>query len=215
MIFDSNGLPKDTGATDFMDSARSAGMMATFGHPSMNKDLISKYVINHDQAVRYPFIDPYNAASNNPKNFTRDQLNCLASGLYSMGRSDLCELLLEAAEKRLYFAQDTEADVVGSTKKFPNGPDPLWPDSMNNLRMCAGQKSTLLGKAWLLVSIVYNAKFDQMGEPNQLMCMCKVAGPMYVKLLRKLNPKLDDAIRSYWVARQESAFAEFLIDNFK
>lgn len=220
MIFDSHGLPRDTGATDFADSARLAGLIATFGHPAMTADKIALYVIA-DQGVRYPFQDPMgNPSSNNPKNFTRDQLICLAAGLKTLRRPDLALKLYRAAQDRWWRGQNTEADVVGSTKKFPNGADLLGPDVMSHLKNCADQGTTFFGNVVLVASIMFNAYVKPMSEPNKIMCLCKIAGPKYVKLLRRLNPKLDDAIREYWCSgagawRNEPELAEFLINNFK
>ena len=114
MYFDSKGLPTDVGASDYMDSARLAGIMAVFGHPQMTKEKILLYMINESQAVRYPFSDPYNPASNNPNNFTRDQLVCLAAGLKVLGCDEACKQLLKAARERNYRAQNIESDIVGS-----------------------------------------------------------------------------------------------------
>lgn len=221
MIFDSHGLPRDTGATDFADSSRLAGLLATFGHPAMNANLISLYVVDGNQGVRYPFQDPMgNLSSNNPKNFTRDQLLCLAAGLASLGRQDLCLRLYEAAKARNNRAQNVEADVVGSVKEFPNGADILSPSDMNHLRICAGKGGTIGGYAWLLIDIGFNALFARKSEPNQLMCKCKIAGRFFIKLWRLLNWNLDEAIREYWCAgegawRAEPELADFLILKFR
>jgi hypothetical protein len=216
MIFDSHGLPKDTGASDYADSARLAGLMGTFGHPDMTAEKIALYVIG-DQGVRYPFVDPTgNLSSNNPKNFTRDQLNCLAAGLNVLRRPDLALKLYRAAQYRNWRGQNTEADVIGSTKKFPNGADIFLFDTMSHLKTCAGQGPTIMGRINLIIDICFNAWVKPMAEPNQIMCLCKIAGPKYVKLLRKLNKKLDAAIREYWCGwRGEPEFAEFLIEKFQ
>lgn len=209
MQFDSQGLPKDTGASDHMDSCRSAGLMATFSHPQAPD--MRKYLIN-SEGVRHPVEFP----ANNPKNFTRDQLMPLAAGLHQQGYNEEVLVLYKAAKARWYRAQDTEADVPGSTKKFPNGADLLSPSHMNHLRICSGQKPLLLGKIWILIDILSNALLPTQNEPNQLMTMCEVAGPFYIKMWRKLNPKLNDQIVSYWAGwRDESEFAQFLIEKFQ
>ena len=215
MIFDKKGLPKDTGASDYMDSSRLAGLMALFEHPKapdLQNYLVRVSYSTWHQGVRHP--DEY--PSNNPKNFTRDQLVPLVAGLNKQGNIKSCRSLLAGAEERNYRAQNVEADVVGSTKSFPNGADLLPPSVMNHLRICAAQKPKLFGKIWLVLDIVFSSVFTPMSEPNQLMSVCKVAGPKYVSLLRKLNPKLDAAIREYWSGwRGESEFAEFLIEKFR
>jgi hypothetical protein len=221
MEFDSHGLPKDTGASDYADSSRLAGLIATFGHPAMTAELISLYVVDGDQGVRYPYQDPTgNLSSNNPKNFTRDQLLCLAAGLATLGRQDLCIKLYEAAKARGYWAQNVEADVVGSTKKFPNGADPLSPSDMNHLRICAGKGGTIGGYSWLVLDILINSIFSRKSEPNQLMCKCKIAGKGFIKFWRFLNGQIDQAIRDYWCEgegawRKEPDLALFLIVKFQ
>ncbi len=209
MIFDSQGLPKDSGASDYMDSARLAGLMACFGHPKAPD--MRKYLIN-GEGVRHPVEFP----SNNPNNFTRDQLMCLAAGLKAQGREAEVKVLYDAAVSRFYRAQNSEADVPGSTKQFPNGADFLTPSNMNHLRICAGMSPSWLGKMWLMIDIAANGLFFSKEEPNQLMAMCASAGSFYVKALRLANRKLDKSITDYWSGwRMESDFAQFLIQKFK
>lgn len=210
MIFKDN-LPVDTGATDAMDSARLAGLMATFDFPGFDKSLLTQYLVEKDgqlMAVRHPGEEP----SNNPLNFTRDQLMCLAAGLSKAGYYSLCKRLLEAAEARGNRAQNTEYDKIGTKKTFPNGPDWLTPSHMNHLRLCAGQKGTLLGRIWLNVDILYSSTFAREKEPNQLMCMCEIAGKM--KMFKQLNKSLPQAISKYWDNwRLEPDLAKFLISK--
>ena len=218
MQFSSEGLPKDNGASDYADSARLAGLMVLFGHPAMEPKFLTKYLVEYWQAaVRYPNPDPYQnpSWSNNPKNFSRDQLICLTAGLKAARLPLSCGLLYLAAKERYYFCQNTEDDVPGSVKKFPNGPDILSPSHVNHLRVCSGRKPLWFGKLWLVLDIVISSKFMPLAEPNQLMAMCAVAGPWYIGFLRKMNPQLDTAIRNYWSGwRGESDFAELLIKGF-
>lgn len=69
MIFDSRGLPRDNGATDLQDSARLAGIMATFGIGNIPLEM---YVVN-GKYVRHPDEVIYD--------FSRDQAICLMAGL--------------------------------------------------------------------------------------------------------------------------------------
>lgn len=213
MIFDNKSLPKDSGATDFMDSARLAGLLAVFGHEK-TPDL-SLYVIG-DLAVRHPNegSNPGEMPSNNPKNFTRDQLMCLAAGLKAQGREDICYTLYEAARDRNYRAQNTEADVPGSTKKFPNGADFLSPGHMLVLAKCAGLRGNMLGYPWLILDIIFNAIFSPERESNQLLCILKVMGPNWVKFYKKVTPKWAKAIQDYWSGwRNEPELAKFLMEK--
>lgn len=215
MIFN-EGFPRPSGATDWMDSACLAGLMATFDHPEMDRLTLSRYAVNDGfEAVRCP-LDPTGNPSDNPKNFTRDQLIPLVAGMSRKDLPVICLRLYDAAQRRRYRAQNTEADVPGSVKKFPNGADILTPSHMNHLRVCAGYSPTLIGRLWLMADIAFHSLFTPMNEPNQIMAMCQVAGPFYVRMLRKMNGKLDAAIREYWSGwRGEPEFAEFLIQKFK
>lgn len=212
MFFDPNGYPRDTGATDYMDSARLAGLMATFGL-ELKKDILIEYILRDEQGqfvgVRCPNEEP----SNNPKNFTRDQLVCLVSGLYFDHKRWTASKLFRAARDRNSRAQNTEADYPGTVKKFPDGADLLTPSVMDHLRMCADVRPTLLGSLWLKMDIMFNGKFTPMREPNQLICMCMVAGPKYVEMYKKYNPKYAEAIRYYWSGwRGEPELAEHMIN---
>lgn len=90
MIFDELGLPKDSGASDYQDSARLAGIMATFGH-SQAPDL-SKYIVS-GKYRRHPVEYKYS--------MSRDQTVCLFSGLKAQGKVNLVDP-----------AYNTEGDLV-------------------------------------------------------------------------------------------------------
>lgn len=72
MIFDELGLPRDTGATDFNDSARLAGIMTVFEW-SQQVQLIKYISSNPFRYVRHPKEYKYD--------FSRDQAICLMAGL--------------------------------------------------------------------------------------------------------------------------------------
>lgn len=80
MIFDSLGLPRDNGATDWQDSARLAGLCVLFGF----KDIPLEKYIKGGKYVRHPSEYKYD--------FSRDQAICLMAGLYAQGRHDLVSL---------------------------------------------------------------------------------------------------------------------------
>jgi hypothetical protein len=83
---------------------------------------------------------------------------------------------------------------------------------MDHLRICAGEPSTLLGKLNLKIDIIFNGLFTAMREPNQLICLCMVAGPEYVRMYKKYNPKYAEAIKYYWSNwRSEPELAEIMI----
>ncbi len=209
MLFDSFGLPKDVGATDKMDSCRLAGLMAIINH--LQAPNLSKYIIYNNLGVRHPYEYP----SNNPNNFTRDQLLCLVAGLYKQGNINLCKKLCAAAKSRGWKAQNTEYDVQGSIKEFPNGPDWLSPSHRMILNICAGNKGNLLGYIWLFMDIIFNAVFTPMRESNQLLAVLSVVSPKWLKFYKFVTPKWKLSIRDYWGGwRKEPELAELMINHF-
>jgi hypothetical protein len=214
MIFDEQGLPRDRGATDCMDSCRLAGMMALIGHPSapdMTKYL--RYDIPEGlQGVRHPTEYP----ANNYKNFTLDQLKLLAAGLHRQWKNAECAALLRGLIDRGYRGQNTEADIPGSLKKFPDGADIPTPDVVNHLTLCAGFKTDFRLKIWLVAAILFNAIFTPIREPNQLLAEVDIAGPKWVKFYRITNIFWKYAVRRYWNGwRNEPALSEMIIDYFQ
>lgn len=217
MIYDDYGFPKDNGANDYMDSARLNGICAIFEFWRHNG---TKYPINciryigyNSDAVVVAVRHPAEAPSNNWRNFTRDQLICLAAGLYKHGHTGTVNKLRMAAINRFYRAQNTEADVVGSVKKFPNGADLLTPSVMGHLKRCSGLKANWFQDTWLKMDIIYHGKFAALDEPNQILCMCIVAGHGYVQMYKKYNPRWKDGIRLYWCGwRNEPDLAEWMIN---
>jgi hypothetical protein len=214
MIFDDLGLPKVQGADDKMDSAMLAGVMATFSYPTFPKEICCKYIIQTGlgefQAVRHPVESP----ANNPKNFSRDQLVCLATGLYFAGRIDLCTILYVNAKNNGWRAQNVESDVPGSAKKFPDGSDWLSPSVRNHLRICAGAKPSLIGKAMFFIDLLWACFVDSKHETNQLICMAMVTHPWHMRFLRKFHKDLKANIINYWCNwRKENALANVIINK--
>jgi hypothetical protein len=223
MIF-RNFLPRDNGATDFKDSARLAGLMALFEHPEFGSSHLSRYFVLIYSA-KYgnellPVRNPDDSESSNPYNFSRDQLIPLAAGLYKMknevGQKIYMYHVLKALNKRSSFRALNTIGNDGKEKKFPDGPDLLSPSHRNHLYMCSGEKPSLLGRLWLIADILVSSWFTPLEEPNQIIAMAYVAGPWYVKLLKRANKRLDEAILSYWGGwRGEKDFANFLIKKLK
>jgi hypothetical protein len=212
MIFDSNGFPRDNGATDFMDSARLAGLMKLFNYPCDQTNLAAYQ--SSGVCYRYPLLDAANPASNNPWNVTRDQIICLTAGLYAIGRYDLNLLIYNHVKVAGYRAQNLEADVRGSKKPWYNGADLMSPADMAHLRLCANLKPNLLGLLWLRLEII-GFKLRPAVEPNQLLAKCVVAGPKYVSQLLSGN-KVLKALRTYWAGwRDEVGLAEHIISKLE
>lgn len=184
MIFDEMGLPKDSGATDFNDSARLAGIIALFQYPTDRYLWLTEYINDAGKYIRHPKEYKYN--------FSRDQAVCLMAGLWFNGLSYLVD------------------------KKAITGKDFLSPSVRGHIRRCQGKKATKFQDYWLKLDIYYNAFFDPLSEPNQLICMLMVAGPEYVKLWTKLNTKWKQAITDYWCGwRGESGLAVHMINKIE
>lgn len=191
MIFDEHGLPRDTGATDWMDSARLAGMMKLFDHPQAPR--IGYYFrLPGSMPVRYPYGSGLEMAATD---FSRDQA-----------------VPLIAASALVCFARNFYRSIKWC--RLISG-DFCSPSVMNHFRMCAGLPGTWLGFQMLKVDIWYNAKYTPTREPNQLIALCMVAGPQWVKRY-KASVDWKTALRLYWSGwRGEAEFAEFLITKLE
>ncbi len=214
MIFNENGFPKPTGATDWMDSAHLAGLMAFVDHEKMSLNTLREYTYTESgEAVRCPE-DYSGLCPANTKNFTRDQSICLLAGYYSYKMSLITRSLLEQAKARGYRAQNTEKDVPGSTKKFPDGADILDPSHVGYMKICAGLKASWFERLWMLARIKIASRFSPLKEPNNIIVMSIVYG--YADVLRRSNPQIYEAIRLYWCGwRNEPELAEMLIKKLK
>ncbi len=217
MIFDKNGLPRDSGATDFMDSARLAGLIKLVGLPPMYLSMTGAADVTLYQkdgiCYRYPFVDSNNPASDNPNNVTRDQMLCLTAGLWASGRQDIALKIYQKIKQRGFRAQNTEADVVGSKKPWYNGADIMLPADINHFRLCAGLKPTVLGLLFLCLDILFFNHSTKLKEPNQLIAKCMVAGPKYVKMLSRA--RISVCLKDYWLGwRMEPAFCNQILEKF-
>lgn len=192
MIFDDLGLPKDTGATDWLDSSRLAGLMVVFDWPQK---------INLRHYLHTPSNKPTRHISDtNTKNFSRDQLVPLAAGLAQQPP------LLDTAD-------------IPKGWRAANG-DLLSPSQRNHLRLCKGGRGSKFGFFWLKIDILWSAYVQPMAEPNQLICMLMVAGPKYVKMWKHHNKKWKNAIRGYWSEgsgawRNEPELAIWIIEKLE
>lgn len=207
-----DGLPVDTGASDCADSSRLAGMMALVGH----EDAVdcARYLIGvkdsgYLQGRRHT-TDTHNLA-NDPRTFSRDQLLCLAAGLAAQGKYTALQDLYYAARKRGNVAQNDLQDD-GSLK--PYGADWIAPHMMGAMAVASGikPKLSLYEDLWLKAHIMFDSKFNALGEHNQLIAVCFMAGDEYVRLFRTSLPFYRDALRNYWGGwRGEPELAELII----
>lgn len=187
MIFDEMGYPRDTGATDFQDSARLAGMMALVNDPRTPQ--LFRYVREGWTGLvylRHPL-------EKNIYKYSRDQLMCFVAGLHAMK--------LKA--------------WVDPNYRPENG-DILTPSQRDHLLRCYGKKPTILGRIWFHFDIIWSALGDPLAESNQLISMMLVAGPYWVRLWTSLNDEWEKSITDYWCNwRNEPELAEALIKEIK
>lgn len=223
MIF-VDGYPVMKNATDAMDSAMLAGMMATFDHPDMSPQLLSKYVNQDGEVVRCPAVMHDGDYSQNKNNVTRDQMVPVCAGLNNYGLYHITNKILQATINRGWRAQNSEADKPGSKKKFPNGADWFSPSQRNFMRRSAMVKTNKLGRISLWLDIAWNCYVQPWSEPNQLICMMMTA-KNHIKRMKwwiSHHPDWRRAIKQYYCDvrigkydRGEKDFADFLISEIE
>lgn len=199
MIF-FQGYPRDTGASDMMDSSRLAGMMALINNP--NTPDLRGYITKERLLVRCPVESPLSTnpdKATTPENFSRDQLMPLVAGLYAQGHLEDCEKIYRYHKDRNWFCI--------------NG-DWLSPSHRMHLKNCMGAAKdvTLVERAWFVMDILWCAKIAPLAENNQLLAMLFIADIKYLKTYCTQNPKWKDAITAYWCTwREENDLADELI----
>jgi len=182
-----NDLPVIQGASDCMDSAFWCGMLITFDYPGIDKSIVAKYFDKHNNLVRHP------VECNDPCDFSRDQMVPLISAM-------------DQGLALMYYNKMKDRHFIA-----PNG-DVLSPSVVNHLKICAGIKPSFLGKLNLIADVLWSAFVYKQHEVNQLLCLCKVAGPGYMKLLKLLKRDLASNIIDYYSGwRREPELASHLI----
>lgn len=226
MIFrDDNLLPVDeTG--DGGDSDFRCGILALSGS-ELDKELIGKYEKRPGVLVRHPSDYP----ADNENNYTRDQLIVYMTGLWKIGDTKISRRVFWAHAKRLFFCQNIERDIPGSTKypwphSFINDRgedekrvfdfrDPLFPDDIMHLILCSRLKMlypfAIVAYPFLVLSIIVHSKISHsLREDNQTICKCIVAGSFFCWLLKKIKTNLKDSLYHYWSVRNETEYADIM-----
>ena len=226
MILSPQGYPRDNGSSDFMDSARLAGMMITFTEFPVDNMRMHTYEVQPGILVRCPVGD---AKETNPNNFTRDQLLVLVSGFNNLGYHDLNKRIFYAHLKRAFFCQNKDRDLPNTNKR-------IWPHYFINdrgekvfkifdyrdllllhdiiLLIVAARLYWLyvfipIGWISLLVALVFNY-FAEDSEQNQIICICKVLG--FVGFYKLLTPDWKERTHRYWDGwRDEPLMAHLII----
>jgi hypothetical protein len=171
--------PNDPTYLDFGDASRSSGIMSTFYSEIDQKCIVSHYT--KDGFVRCP---KPQKTWNEPGNFSRDQLMCLASGLYYSGNS---RLLLIHWDKQYW------------TGFCPNW-DILAPGAYFHYILCAKvwwmYWFGLIGYPWQILDILYSTLIRPHGEQNQIICVAKRSG--LLKFWAFCHPFWKRAVLNYW-----------------
>jgi hypothetical protein len=215
---------------DGMDSCFRAGITATFSDEvnfMLFDDDIQLYV-KDGICVRHPLQVP----ANNPKNFSKDQLIPLMSGLYKTRHVEINRKIFWKMLRRGFFAQNFERDLPGTTKypwphKMKNGDpvdngkwrmfdfaDPLfWPHYMYFFaKVCRYRTLELLFKVpgeLTLLLICFASRYESReNETNQLLCMLKTLGHPWPDIYNRLNPMWFENVKNYWHKRNEHEYAD-------
>jgi len=226
MYFDDDGYPVNE-TKDGMDSAMRAGMLATFSFTGQLRMKLSDYE-KDGLMVRHPKHSP----SNNPWNFTRDQMIPLVAGLYFQREYKAVRRIFYAHVKRFFFSQNFERDLPG-TKKYPwphtfindhgvketrsfDFADPLTADHIWHLIWCGRIwplfPFAIIGIPWFILSISGH-KNSGHKEHNQLLTMCKAQGDWAIEYFKDEIPNWKADLREYWISRNEKEYALVVIND--
>lgn len=209
MIIDKYGLPRDNNATDAADSARLAGIMALIGHP-LAPSLGDYFVFYQGKIapVRHPIENKF--PENDPRTMSRDQLVCLAAGLWAQKKHNLADEIRKSCR---FFAPNTLNEETKTWKI----PDPIGFAVRAHFKMCADPNYQLsrFEKNMLRLEIT-GSVFEPWSEQNQIMCMCIVAGHEFVWYYKQANPFWAESIRHYWIRshRADPDLATLFIEVF-
>ncbi len=181
------------------DSARSTGIMAVAGSKD-DKNNLTLFEYKIGTITRHPYQPPWN----NPKNFTRDQLIPFMAGCYFAGANNVAKRTFTETRKRWFRAQNTEKDVVGSTKQWPDGADLLSPSDVLFLAVSSRASypvlflTSIIGIPWFLLTLLWTTKIKPDDEQNQIICQCLTFGRLATKIYVKLHPNYKKSLFSYW-----------------
>lgn len=206
--FDAGIIVDSTG--DGGDSANRTGLLGLFDKAQP----FEKFEVKPGLLVRHPTQSPWT----NPWNFSRDQLVPFVAGAWKCGKQDLVKRVFWVHARRLFFCQNFERDVPGSTKypwphTFVNDKgeketrsfdfaDPLLPDAIWHLILCAELRWLywfgLMGYPWLFLSLVIYCRFNTSNDDGQIISQCVRAGRFFVWLYKNMKPNWQAGLTEYW-----------------
>ena len=206
-IVDNNG--------DCGDSANRSSLWVQFENASAFD--LSEFVFD-GICVRHPVQIPWN----NYKNFSRDQLIPLVSGLAVQGKYYLIEDIFFRTAARLFFAQNIERDYPGSVKlpwphEFWNDKgmpekrafdfaDPIFPDVIWHMVLCGRIWPMYwfapLGFMWFILSLVVYCRWNDGDDDGQIISQCAAHGKWALRAYRFLRPRWEQRLWAYWRIRR-------------
>lgn len=193
------------------DSAHLSGLfvISTHYHIGMHKFL------HHGQGIRHPKQFPWT----NPNNFSRDQLMPLVAGLYVENKHLEIKKLFFTHMKRLFFCQNIDRDIPGSSKKpYPHKVnnkwrifdyrDPLMPHHIYALASAAKINLWPLYPLAIITLVIeiLSFRFTKNADQGALIATCYIMKEL--KLFKKLNPKWNEKLKAYFLGwrRQSSLY---------
>lgn len=208
MIFDKLGLPRDNGATDKQDSARLAGILATFDWPQKANNIY--LYLKEKTYVRHPEERVYD--------FSRDQAIPLMAGLNALGYHDKIKAFFRERAKDFFFCQNIERDVPGSRKSLfsskPDYADPLFFNHLGALILGGRIRALyLLVPFCLLVHLLMIVlhKFSGHFEENQIIAECSMYGTL--KVYKCIHSGWEQVSMKYWSDRAEVEY-HYMLKEF-
>lgn len=209
--------PNNPSYCDGGDSARSTGIMATFGSLLDQKNL-------------WYFEEPHGSGllTRHPTqygndDFTRDQLLPMMSGLQVYDPSGVARRVFWAQARRLFFCQNymEQFPSSGGMKRRDKGffgRDPLSPSHIGFMILCAEiwylYPFLLIAIPWFILDLFFATKVRPRMEQNQIVCMAKVYG--LLGLWTKWHPNWKASLHDYWSGwRDQKEIAEFIIQGIQ
>lgn len=201
------------------DSAMRAGMAEIAG---ISHEPLHFYEAPYKSGLlrRSPVQQPWD----NVKNFSRDQMIPLVAAMFKRGMYSTIQRFFYKRMKRLFFMQNTERDVPGSTKypwphkvkslgdkeettRLFDYADPLLPQHIWHIikagRIYWAYPFAIIGIPCYLLDLAVHSLSKSKYEENQHIAMAYVNGNWAMKLFKKWNTGWKEVSKKYWQDRNE------------